>query len=142
MSVKGGSNVSLFGNYIRGHGAALLWNQSIHKCCNLSLNRNIIGYDRPDAFISQSTEIYYLTHFKLTKLVSFISIVYSTIQSTNKSIRSVIPNDISIHTDRQTHTHTHTHTHIHTHSHTHTHTHIHTHSHTHTHTHQKCSSYE
>ena len=52
MSVKGGSTVSLFGNYIRGHGAALLWNQSIHKCCNLSLNRNIIGDDRPDAFIS------------------------------------------------------------------------------------------
>ena len=39
-------------NHIGGRGAALLWNQSIYKCCNLSLDENIIGDDRPDAFIS------------------------------------------------------------------------------------------
>ena len=43
-------HVYLYENYIGGRGAALLWNQSIHKCCNLSLD--YIGYDRPDAFIS------------------------------------------------------------------------------------------
>ena len=38
-------------NHIGGTGAALLWNQSIHKCCNLDLDGNFIGDDRPDAFI-------------------------------------------------------------------------------------------
>ena len=45
-------HVNLNDNRIGGCGAALLWNQSIHKCCNLNLNYNIIGDDRPDAFIS------------------------------------------------------------------------------------------
>ena len=45
-------HVYLDGNNIGGRGAALLWNQSIHKGCNLSLGRNVIGDDRPDAFIS------------------------------------------------------------------------------------------
>jgi len=45
-------HVYLHGNHIGGTGAALLWNQSIHKCCNLDLDRNVIGNDRPDAFIS------------------------------------------------------------------------------------------
>ena len=44
--------VDLDANNIGGTGAALLWNQSIHKCCNLSLDYNVIGDDRPDAFIS------------------------------------------------------------------------------------------
>ena len=44
--------VNLDDNHIGGRGAALLWNQSIHKCCNLSLEYNVIGDDRPDAFIS------------------------------------------------------------------------------------------
>ena len=45
-------HVVLYGNHIGGRGAALLWNQSIHKCCNLNLDENIIGDDTPDAFIS------------------------------------------------------------------------------------------
>ena len=45
-------HVVLYHNHIGGRGAALLWNQSIHKCCNLNLDENIIGDDRPDAFIS------------------------------------------------------------------------------------------
>ena len=45
-------HVYLSRNHIGGTGAALLWNQSIHKCCNLSLHYNIIGDDRPDVFIS------------------------------------------------------------------------------------------
>ena len=45
-------HVDLGSNHIRGRGAALLWNQSIHKCCNLSLECNAIGVDRPDVFIS------------------------------------------------------------------------------------------
>ena len=45
-------HVDLGDNNIGGHGAALLWNQSIHKCCNLDLDGNVIGDDRPDAFIS------------------------------------------------------------------------------------------
>ena len=45
-------HVNLARNNIGGHGAALLWNQSIHKCCNLSLDYNSIGDDRPDAFIN------------------------------------------------------------------------------------------
>ena len=45
-------HVYLSFNNIGGTGAALLWNQSIHKCCNLSLYDNVIGDDRPDAFIS------------------------------------------------------------------------------------------
>ena len=44
--------VYLGGNHIGGRGTALLWNQFIHKCCNLGLDYNIIGEDRPDAFIS------------------------------------------------------------------------------------------
>ena len=44
--------VDLDANNIGGTGAALLWNQSIHKCCNLRLEYNVIGDDRPDAFIS------------------------------------------------------------------------------------------
>ena len=43
-------HVQLDQNHIGGCGAALLWNQSIHKCCNLSLS--VIGDDRPDAFIN------------------------------------------------------------------------------------------
>ena len=45
-------HVYLNDNHIGGMGAALLWNQSIHKCCNLHLDRNVIGDDRPDIFIS------------------------------------------------------------------------------------------
>ena len=45
-------HVHLARNRIGGHGAALLWNQSIHKCCNLNLDYNVIGDDGPDAFIS------------------------------------------------------------------------------------------
>ena len=45
-------HVYLGRNHIGGTGAALLWNQSIHKCCNLSLNYNVIDNDRPDVFIS------------------------------------------------------------------------------------------
>ena len=45
-------HIYLHGNHIGGTGAALLWNQSIHKCCNLDLDGNDIGDDRPDAFIS------------------------------------------------------------------------------------------
>ena len=45
-------HVYLHGNNIGGRGAALLWNQSIHKCCSLSLNYNVIDNDRPDVFIS------------------------------------------------------------------------------------------
>ena len=45
-------HVHLAVNNIGGHGAALLWNQSIHKGCNLSMYLNVIGDDRPDAFIS------------------------------------------------------------------------------------------
>ena len=45
-------HVNLARNHIGGRGAALLWNQSIHKCCNLSLNFNIIGDDSPDPFIN------------------------------------------------------------------------------------------
>ena len=45
-------HVRLGRNGIGGNGAALLWNQSIHKCCNLDLDGNVIGNDRPDAFIS------------------------------------------------------------------------------------------
>ena len=45
-------HIDLGHNHIGGTGAALLWNQSIHKCCNLGLNGNDIGNDRPDAFIS------------------------------------------------------------------------------------------
>ena len=45
-------HVDLSANHIGGRGAASLWNQSIHKCCNLSLNWNIIDNDRTDAFIS------------------------------------------------------------------------------------------
>ena len=45
-------HVYLSRNHIGGRGAALLWNQSINKCCNLSLNYNVIGDNRPDAFIS------------------------------------------------------------------------------------------
>ena len=30
----------------------MLWNQSIHKGCDLDLDYNVIGYDRPNAFIS------------------------------------------------------------------------------------------
>jgi len=45
-------HVYLGRNHIGGRGAALLWNQSIHKCCNLDLDYNGIGGDRPDAFIS------------------------------------------------------------------------------------------
>ena len=45
-------HVYLSHNHIGGRGAALLWNQSIHKCCNLWLNWNIIYNDRTDAFIS------------------------------------------------------------------------------------------
>ena len=44
--------VYLGGNHIGGRGAALLWNQFIHMCCNLGLDMNIIGDDRPDVFIS------------------------------------------------------------------------------------------
>ena len=44
--------VYLDANHIGGRGAALLWNQSIRKCCNLSLNFNIIGDDSPDPFIN------------------------------------------------------------------------------------------
>ena len=45
-------HVHLAYNHIGGTGAALLWNQSICKCCNLSLSQNVIGDDRSDAFIS------------------------------------------------------------------------------------------
>ena len=45
-------HVYLSRNHIGGHGAALLWNQSIHKCYNLRLTKNVIGDDRPDAFMS------------------------------------------------------------------------------------------
>ena len=44
-------HVYLSFNNIGGTGAALLWNQSIHKCCNLNLNHNVIADDRPDVFI-------------------------------------------------------------------------------------------
>ena len=44
--------VPIMGNHIGGTGAALLWNQSIPKCCSLSLSYNVIGDDRPDVFIS------------------------------------------------------------------------------------------
>ena len=44
-------HVNLAHNHIGGSGAALLWNQSIHKCCNLNLNGNVIEDHRPDAFI-------------------------------------------------------------------------------------------
>ena len=44
--------VLIIGNHIGGTGAALLWNQSIPKCCSLSLDYNVIGDDRPDVFIS------------------------------------------------------------------------------------------
>ena len=44
--------VDLSFNHIGGTGAALLWSQSIHKCCNLKLSYNDIGNNRPDAFIS------------------------------------------------------------------------------------------
>ena len=45
-------HVYLSRNHIGGRGAAFLWNQSIHKCYNLRLTRNVIGDDRPDAFMS------------------------------------------------------------------------------------------
>ena len=45
-------HVYLSQNHIGGHGAALLWNQSIHKCCNLDLDWNVIGDNRPDAFVN------------------------------------------------------------------------------------------
>ena len=45
-------HVYLSRNHIGGCGAALLWNQSIHKCYNLRLARNVIGDDRLDAFMS------------------------------------------------------------------------------------------
>ena len=45
-------HVYLAGNHIGGTGAALLWKQSILKCCNLHLDWNMIGSDSPDAFIS------------------------------------------------------------------------------------------
>ena len=38
-------HVYLAGNHIGGTGAALLWNQSIRKGCNLNLNYNVIGDD-------------------------------------------------------------------------------------------------
>ena len=41
-------HVYLEANHIGGRGAALLWNQSIHKCCNLRLDGNVIGDDRSD----------------------------------------------------------------------------------------------
>ena len=45
-------HVYLSFNHIGGHGAASLWNHSIHECRNLSLPYNVIGVDRPDVFIS------------------------------------------------------------------------------------------
>jgi len=45
-------HVYLVDNHIGGNGAAMLWNQSIHECCNVNLDGNIIGDDRLDIFIS------------------------------------------------------------------------------------------
>ena len=44
--------MNLNGNHIGETGAALLRNQSIHKCCNIYLKYNVIDNDRPDAFVS------------------------------------------------------------------------------------------
>ena len=45
-------HVYLSHNHIGGHGAALLWNHSFYKCSYLRLTRNVIGDNRPDAFMT------------------------------------------------------------------------------------------